>query len=131
MHNFKELKSWQKAIDFCVDIYKLTGSFPSEEKFGLTSQLRRAGISVPSNIAEGAGRNSDKEFLHFLSIATGSSYEVETQLIIAYRLGYIQLKEIKEAELKLSEIQKMIFAFSRKCYLLFLLDFVQKNQTCP
>lgn len=114
MHNFKELKSWQKAIEFCVEIYKLTGSFPSEERFGLTSQLRRAGISVPSNIAEGAGRNSDKEFLHFLSIATGSSYEVETQLIIVYRLGYIQLKEIKEAELKLSEIQKIIFAFSNK-----------------
>ena len=114
MHNFKELKSWQKAIDFCLDICKLTGSFPSEEKFGLTSQLRRAGVSVPSNIAEGSGRNSDKEFLHFLSIATGSSYEVETQLIIAHRLGYIKLEEIKEAELKLSEIQKMIFAFSNK-----------------
>lgn len=114
MHNFKELKSWQKAIDFCLDIYKLTGQFPGEEKFGLTSQLRRAGVSVPSNIAEGSGRNSDKEFLHFLSIATGSSYEIETQLIIAHRLGYIKSEEINEAALKLSEIQKIIFAFSTK-----------------
>jgi four helix bundle protein len=103
-----------KAIDFCLDIYKLTGSFPSDEKFGLTSQLRRAGVSVPSNIAEGSGRNSDKEFIHFLSIATGSSYEVETQLIIAHRLGYIKEEEIQEATLKLSEIQKMIFTFSNK-----------------
>ncbi len=114
MHNFKELKSWQKAIDFCLDIYKLTGSFPTEERFGLTSQLRRAGVSVPSNIAEGSGRNSDKEFVHFLSIATGSSYELETQLIIANRLGYIKEEEIQEATLKLSEIQKMIFAFSNR-----------------
>jgi four helix bundle protein len=114
MHNFKELKSWQKTIDFCLDIYKLTGSFPSDEKFGLTSQLRRAGVSVPSNIAEGSGRNSDKEFIHFLSIATGSSYELETQLIIAHRLGYIKEEEIQEATLKLSEIQKMIFAFSNR-----------------
>ncbi len=114
MHNFKELKSWQKAIDFCLDIYKLTGSFPTEERFGLISQLRRAGVSVPSNIAEGSGRNSDKEFVHFLSIATGSSYELETQLIIAHRLGYIKEEEIQEATLKLSEIQKMVFAFSNR-----------------
>ncbi len=114
MHNFKELKSWQKAIDFYLDIYKLTGQFPIEEKFGLILQLRRSGVSVPSNIAEGSGRNSDKEFLNFLSIATGSSYEIETQLIIAHRLGYIKEEEIKEATLKLTEIQKMIFAFSNK-----------------
>ena len=114
MHNFKELKFWQKAIDFCLDIYKLTGQFPNEEKFGLTSQLRRAGVSVPSNIAEGSGRNGDKEFLHFLSIATGSSYEIEIQLIIAHKLGYIKEEEIKVATLKLSEILKMIFAFSKR-----------------
>ncbi len=69
MHNFKELRFWQKAVQFCTNIYNITKSFPPEEKFGLTSQLRRAAVSVASNIAEGASRNGDKEFIHFLSIA--------------------------------------------------------------
>jgi len=89
MHNLKELKIWNKAIDLSVDVYKATSSFPSEEKYGLMSQARRSAVSVPSNIAEGAGRNSDKEFCNFLGIANGSSYELQTQLVISNRLNLI------------------------------------------
>lgn len=73
MHNFKELKIWQKALELSVDVYKVTGLFPKEDKFGLISQIKRSAVSIPSNIAEGAGRNSIKEFLYFLSVANGSS----------------------------------------------------------
>ena len=89
MHNFKELKVWQKAIDFSVEIYKNTASFPAEEKFGLISQLRRSAVSISSNIAEGSSRTSDKEFFHFLSHSIGSAYESETQIIISDRLKYV------------------------------------------
>ena len=80
MHNFKDLKVWQKAIDLAVDVYKAMLQLPNEEKFGLISQIKRAAISIPSNIAEGAGRNSNTEFNHFLGIANGSSFELQTQL---------------------------------------------------
>ena len=83
MHNFKDLRVWQKSIQLTTDIYKLLASFPTDEKFGLISQLKRAAVSVPSNIAEGAGRNSNKEFNHFLSISLGSLFELKTQLIIS------------------------------------------------
>jgi len=83
MHNFKDLRVWQKSIELTTDIYKLLASFPTDEKFGLISQLKRAAVSVPSNIAEGAGRNSNKEFNHFLSISLGSLFELKTQLIIS------------------------------------------------
>ena len=93
MNKFKDLLVWQKAIDLTEFVYLLTTQFPSEEKYGLTSQIRRCVVSIPSNIAEGAGRNSKNEFKHFLSIAFGSSYELETQLILANRFNYI-LKEL-------------------------------------
>jgi four helix bundle protein len=114
MHNFKELKFWQKAVELSVSIYKTTSSFPSEEKFGLITQLRRASVSIASNIAESASRDSDKEFLHFLSISTGSAYEIETQLIIANKLNYLTETELNELLAQLTEIQKMIFSFSKK-----------------
>ena len=117
MHNFKDLKFWQKAVDLSVLIYKTTATFatfPTEEKFGLVSQLRRATISIASNIAEGASRNGDKEFLHFLSLSTGSAFEIETQLIIANKLNYIKETELETLLLYLSEIQKMIYSFSKK-----------------
>jgi four helix bundle protein len=114
MHNFKELKFWQKSVDLSVSIYKTTATFPSEEKFGLVSQLRRASVSIASNIAEGTSRNGDKEFLHFLSLSTGSAYEVETQLIIANKLNYINEIELGELIVQLTEIQKMIFSFSKR-----------------
>ncbi len=93
-------------------IYELTRVFPVEEKFGLTNQTRRASVSIPSNIAEGAGRNSDKEFIQFIAIATGSCYEVETQLIIAIELNYIQNQE--NVFKHIGEIQKMLYTFSNK-----------------
>ena len=88
MKDHKELDVWQKGMDFVQTVYELTGHFPKEEVYGLTSQLRRSAVSVPSNIAEGAARNTDKEFLNFLHIAQGSAAEAETQLLIARRLSY-------------------------------------------
>ena len=89
VRNYSDLIAWQKAMDMVVDVYKATSDFPKEELYGLTSQLRRAVVSVPSNIAEGQGRWSDREFTHFLSIAHGSLREAETQILIAERLGNI------------------------------------------
>lgn len=85
----KDLDVWKNAIDFAEKIYLLTGTFPKEEQFGLTAQLRRSVVSIPSNIAEGAARNSDKEFLQFLYISLGSLSEAETQLLLAKRLRFI------------------------------------------
>ena len=88
MHRFKELEIWKKSRKFCSEIYIATADFPTDEKFGLTNQLRRASVSIPSNIAEGSSRNSQKDFSRFLEIAIGSAYEIETQLIIASDLGF-------------------------------------------
>jgi four helix bundle protein len=87
--DFRNLMAWQKAIAFVTEVYRATQTFPSEERFGLTSQLRRAAVSIPSNIAEGQGRSTRGEFRQFLSHAKGSICEVETQLIIAQNLGYL------------------------------------------
>jgi four helix bundle protein len=89
MHQFKELKVWQDAIDLAVDIYRLTRTLPSEEKFGLISQMNRCVISISSNIAEGSGRNNPKEFRHFLGIALASACELESQLIVSQKLEFI------------------------------------------
>ncbi len=89
VRSYRELIAWQKAMDLVEAVYITTKEFPSEELYGLTSQLRRAAISVPSNIAEGQGRKSTKEFVHHLSIAYGSLCEVETQVLIALRLAYL------------------------------------------
>ena len=113
MHNFKNLTVWQKSIDLTTEIYSLTRNFPSEERFSLTSQIRRAAVSVASNIAEGAGRKSNKEFKHFLSISLGSVFELETQVIVAYRLNLVGEIEMSDIQFRISEIQKMIFALER------------------
>ena|ERR1039457_2054249 len=109
--SFRELQVWQKAMQLAIAIYQLTRSFPREELYGLTSQLRRAAVSVPSNIAEGHGRLSNREFTHFLSIARGSVCELQTQLEIARSLGFGTVKAIEEAERLSHEVGKMIFAF--------------------
>lgn len=114
MHNFKDLKFWQKSIDLSVLVYKITALFPNDEKFGLVSQLRRASVSIASNIAEGASRSSDKEFLYFLSISNGSAFEVETQLIIANKLSYINESDLTNVIGSVTEIQIMIYSFSNK-----------------
>jgi len=113
MHNLKEVKIWNKAIELSVEVYKATSNFPTNERFGLTSQSRRAAVSIPSNIAEGAGRNSKKEFSNFLGIANGSSYELEKQLIISNKL-YLLKDDLLENLLKqIDELQKMNYAFQK------------------
>lgn len=89
MHNIKELKIWNKAMDLSVQVYDLSSKFPSDERFGLTSQIRRCAVSIPSNISEGAGRNTKGEFKQFLGIANGSAYELQTQLMIANKLNLL------------------------------------------
>ena len=93
MRNFKKLEIWNKGIHIVKEIYKVSSSLPSEEKFGLKSQITRAAVSIPSNIAEGSGRRSEVEFKRFLEIALGSLFELETQLIIATELGFLKLEE--------------------------------------
>lgn len=88
--NYRDLIAWQKAMDFVEEVYRVTKSFPKDEQYGLTSQLRRCSVSVPSNIAEGQGRRTNPEFSHRLSIAHGSLCEAETQLMIGGRLGYMK-----------------------------------------
>jgi four helix bundle protein len=89
VRHFRELIAWQKSMDLVESIYRSTEAFPSHERFGLTNQLRRAAVSIPSNIAEGQGRSSTKDFLHFLSISRSSLQEVQTQVELAVRLGYL------------------------------------------
>ena len=114
MHQYKELSIWKKSVELGTEIYQLTKQFPSDERFGLISQLRRAAISVPSNIAEGAGRKSNKVFSQFLSISYGSLCELETQLIVSTNLGYIKEDEIHYYSEKIVELQKMIFSLINK-----------------
>ena len=108
MHNFKELKVWQKSVDFAVKIYTVTKSYPNEEKFGLISQMRRAGVSIPSNIAEGCAKSSGKSFVNSLEISLGESFELETQMLISERVGILDSETAKEMELDLTEVQRMI-----------------------
>lgn len=107
MHNFKELKIWQKAIAVCVDVYKATTSFPKDELFGLNTQMKRSAVSVAANISEGAGRNSNKEFIHFLGIANGSSYELQTHIVIENRVALLNDGLTEDLLGQLDEIQKM------------------------
>jgi four helix bundle protein len=108
MNYFKELKVWQKSIDLVTDTYLLTRNFPKEEVFGLVSQIRRCIISVPSNIAEGCGRKSQKDFSNFLGISLGSSFEFETQLIISKNIGYLTDEQFNKLESEIQHIQNMI-----------------------
>lgn len=114
MHKYKELKLWQKSIDLVTSVYLLTRSFPQGEKFGLVSQINRSAVSIPSTIAEGAGRNSDKEFIQFLSIAHASSYELETQLIISRNLNYLSVEELNHLIKQIEEVQKMNYSIQSK-----------------
>jgi len=107
MHQYKELKLWQKSVDLTVRIYQTTSTFPEMEKFNLISQISRSAVSIASNIAEGAGRNSSREFMKFLSIAHASSFELETQLIIANRLHYLSDIQLEQLQHDINEIQRM------------------------
>jgi len=111
MHNYKELEVWKKSMSLAEKVYELTSKFPSDERFGLTSQLKRASISIPSNIAEGAGRNNKGEFNQFLGIAVGSLFEVETQLILAHRFQFIGGIDSEMDEL--NNLRKMIYGLQK------------------
>ena len=108
VRTYQELVVWQKAMDLVVAVYEQTRAFPKEEMYGLTNQLRRASVSVPSNIAEGQGRNSTKQFRHFLSIAYGSLQEVETQLLIARRLQYLTAEQSDPLLAQCAEVGRLI-----------------------
>jgi four helix bundle protein len=110
MHRFKDLEIWQLSRSFCSEIYGLTSRFPNSEKIGLTNQLRRASVSVPSIIAEGTSRKSNKDFCRFLEKAVGSMYELETQLLLGNDLGYIQANELKDL---LDQLQSIVTLTSR------------------
>lgn len=113
MHNFKELKIWQKGRSIVKEIYLTVSNFPPEEKFALTSQMKRAVISIPSNIAEGAGRKTDKDFLRFLDIANGSAFELETHLYLAFDLDFIDEETLNNLIINIEEIEKMIYGFKK------------------
>jgi four helix bundle protein len=104
--NHKELDVWQRSMRLAELVYKLTKRFPDTETFGLTGQIRRAAVSIPSNIAEGAGRKSDKEFLYFLNISIGSLAELETQYLLSLRLDYVERS--KELELLINQVKRLL-----------------------
>lgn len=106
--DYRKLIVWEKSVALVKDVYVLTKKFPDDEKFGLTSQIRRAAVSIPSNIAEGKLRDSDPEFRRFLLISFGSGGELETQLEISLQLGYIQGADLTPVSEKLSEIMKIL-----------------------
>ena len=114
VRNYQELIVWQKAMSLVEAVYRLSKGFPREELYGLTNQVRRAAVSIPSNIAEGQARQSTAEFKNFLSIAQGSRAEVETQLMIAVRLGYLTQQEAEPSLQLAEEIKRMIHALRNK-----------------
>ncbi len=113
MYLYSDLTVWKDSIEFVTKIYKVTESFPKSELYGLTSQIRRSAVSIPSNIAEGASRKSHKEFSQFLSIALGSLAELDTQLIIAKNLSYLEEQLYNELYLMLLCIRKMTLGLKR------------------
>ena len=110
-HNYKELQFWKRSKKLCVSIYQSTSNFPQEEKFGITNQIRRSAVSIPSNIAEGSSRSSIKDFRRFIEIAMGSAYELETQLSIANEIGYISDNSSKALLSELLSVIQMMSKF--------------------
>ena len=113
MRPHEKLSVWQRAVNLVVAIYKATASFPRDERFGLTSQIRRAAVSIPANIAEGAARDSQKEFTYFLSNAQGSASELETELLIAQKLGYLDPTRYATMRNEIDSVGRMIFGLSQ------------------
>ncbi|MEJ5051541.1 four helix bundle protein [Chryseobacterium culicis] len=111
MHNFEKLLFWQKSIVLAKNIYMICPEISSDEKYGLILQIKRCTISIPSNIAEGSGRNSNKEFNHFLAIALGSAFELQTQLILVKELDLLSEEKVNALLNEVSEIQRMIYSF--------------------
>lgn len=113
MHRFEELKIWQKAMDITENCYRASENFPKEEKYGLTSQLRRSAVSIPSNISEGAGRNTNGEFKQFLGIANGSSLELLTQLYLSKRLNLITEEKVRPIINEILEVTRMNYSLQK------------------
>lgn len=113
MHKIEELKIWKKAIELAKEVYKVVIDLPQDEKFGLSLQIKRCTVSIASNIAEGAGRNSNKEFKYFLGVANGSSYELQTQLILTHELNLIDKTKVDVILNLIREIQKMNYSFQK------------------
>ena len=116
MRNFKELKIWQKGFEIAVDTYKLVGSFPNTEKYSLAQQATKSAVSISSNIAEGSSRSSEKDYNRFLEISLGSSFELETQLLVAKAVNYGDSELINSTLCKIDEEQKMLMSFIKKLH---------------
>ena len=114
MKNFRDLKVWKKAHLLTLDVYKLTASFPHEERYGLTSQMRRSAVSVPSNLAEGCGRGSDADFARFMQIAMGSASELEYQILLAHDLRFLKEADYSPCTSQVQEVKRMLSAFLKK-----------------
>ena len=114
MGNFKDLNVWQCGMSLATNVYAFIKKLPSDEKFGLVDQIRCAAVSIPSNIAEGSGRNSPKEFRHFLSIATGSLAELETQLLLCCNVGYCTTDDLNEILLQVDELRNRLYALLKR-----------------
>ncbi len=108
MKDFRQLKVWEKSHQLALAVYKATKEFPKEELYGLTSQVRRASMSIPTNIAEGCGRNTDAEFARFLQIAMGSASETEYQLLLSYDLGFLNQEQYDKLNIDISEVKRML-----------------------
>jgi four helix bundle protein len=113
LKSYKDLLVWQKAYDLCLEIYRVTKEFPADERYGLTSQLRRAAVSVPSNIAEGYGRKTTPDYIRALYIAYGSICEVETQVLLSHDLHYVKAGDMKNLEEDIGEVERMLKALIR------------------
>ena len=114
VQNFTDLRVWQKGMELVPEIYRLTRKLPRQEEYGLTSQIRRAAVSIPTNIAEGHGRQHTGEFLQYLSIARGSLAELQTLLILALRLGYSQEDELTAANNLITDVRMLLFGLMRR-----------------
>jgi four helix bundle protein len=110
LKNYRDLKVWQKSYRLCLDLYRITKKFPKEERYGLTSQIRRAAVSIPSNIAEGYGRKTTADYLRFLYIAYGSICELETQLLLSSDLNYVNKENLKALRDDTEEVERMLKA---------------------
>jgi len=114
MRDFNELKVWQKAHRLVLDIYAQSRAFPDDERFGLTAHLRQSAISIPSNVAEGCGREGERELARFLSIAAGSASETEYQLLLARDLGYLSPDAHRQLDAQVREVRRMLASFMQK-----------------
>ena len=114
MKSYRELKVWQKSMDLVEEVYRLVNKLPREERYALSDQIKRAAVSIPSNIAEGYGRNSPKEYIRFINISRGSKYELETQLLICVRLNFLTEEQIALSMQMCDEIGRMLNALTAK-----------------